>query len=121
GRVDRIGIPAARAGADRHRPADRKGRLMHERLSRMIDAFRPADGPPPATLLAFFRWCLRGAWPGLGVAGVTSALSGAAEVASAMLLGAVVDLAAGTADGRTLGDNWPLITLFVLFFVVIRP
>ncbi|WP_299358093.1 ABC transporter ATP-binding protein [uncultured Paracoccus sp.] len=94
---------------------------MHERLSRMIDAFRPADGPPPATLLAFFRWCLRGAWPGLGVAGVTSALSGAAEVASAMLLGAVVDLAAGTADGRTLGDNWPLITLFVLFFVVIRP
>ena len=34
---------------------------FHHRLGRLIDAFRPADGPPPATLLAFFRWCLSGA------------------------------------------------------------
>lgn len=33
---------------------------LHHRLGRLIDAFRPADGPPPATLLAFFRWCLAG-------------------------------------------------------------
>ena len=46
---------------------------MHSYFARMIDAFRPAEGPPPRTLLAFFRWCLSGAWPGLtiAVAGVT--------------------------------------------------
>ena len=38
---------------------------MHRLFARMIDAFRPADGPPPRKLLAFFRWCLSGAWPGL--------------------------------------------------------
>ncbi|MBV0891855.1 ABC transporter ATP-binding protein/permease [Paracoccus sp. Z118] len=94
---------------------------MHNWFARMIDAFRPAEGPPPDTLLAFFRWCLRGAWPGLSVAAVTSALSGAAEVASAWLLGAVVDIAAGTASGNALVDHWPLIALFAAFFVVIRP
>ena len=49
---------------------------LHHRLGRLIDAFRPADGPPPATLLAFFRWCLSGAWPGLGFAAIASALRG---------------------------------------------
>ena len=95
--------------------------MMHAYFARMIDAFRPADGPPPTTLMAFFRWCLTGAWPGLAVAGVTSALSGAAEVASATLLGAVVDLAAGTPEGRSLADHLPLIAVFVLFFVLVRP
>ena len=45
---------------------------LHQRFGRMVDAFRPADGPPPDTLLAFFRWCLSGAWRGLGVAAVAS-------------------------------------------------
>ena len=94
---------------------------LHHRLGRLIDAFRPAEGPPPATLLAFFRWCLTGAWPGLGVAGVASALSGAAEVASATLLGAVVDLAAGTPTESSLAQHLPLLAGFVLFFIVVRP
>ena len=64
---------------------------MHRLFERMIDAFRPAEGPPPRTLLAFFRWALSGAWPGLTVAALASALAGAAEVASATLLGMVVD------------------------------
>ena len=95
--------------------------MMHARFARMIDAFRPAEGPPPRTLLAFFRWCLTGAWPGLGVAGVASALSGAAEVASATLLGAVVDLAAGTPTESSLAQHLPLLAGFVLFFIVVRP
>ena len=61
--------------------------MMHAYFARMIDAFRPADGPPPRTLGAFFRWALSGAWPGLTLAAFASALSGAAEVASATLLG----------------------------------
>lgn len=28
---------------------------LHRRLGRIIDAFRPAEGPPPDTLLRFFR------------------------------------------------------------------
>lgn len=94
---------------------------LHARLGRMVDAFRPADGPPPRTLMAFFRWCLSGAWPGLGVAGVASAMGGAADVVSAMLLGLVVDAAASSAPGTFWADNWGLVAGFALFFLVIRP
>ncbi len=34
-----------------------------------IDPFAPASGPPPRSLLAFFRWCLQGAGGVLGLAG----------------------------------------------------
>ncbi|MDO5370492.1 ABC transporter ATP-binding protein [Paracoccus sp. (in: a-proteobacteria)] len=94
--------------------------MLHETFERMIDAFRPADGPPPRTLLAFFRWALSGAWGGLGVAAFASALSGAAEVASATLLGLVVD-AVAQSGGRTLVDHGWLIVGFVGFFLVLRP
>ena len=30
-----------------------------------VPAFARAEGPPPRDLLAFFRWCLSGAWPWL--------------------------------------------------------
>lgn len=94
---------------------------LHARLGRMVDAFRPADGPPPRTLMAFFRWCLSGAWPGLGVAAVASAMGGVADVVSAMLLGLVVDAVAGSAPGTFWADNWGLVAGFALFFLVIRP
>lgn len=94
---------------------------LHARLGRMVDAFRPADGPPPRTLMAFFRWCLSGAWPGLGVAAVASAMGGVADVVSAMLLGLVVDAVAGSAPGTFWTDNWGLVAGFALFFLVIRP
>ena len=93
---------------------------MHRTFERMIDAFRPADGPPPATLLAFFRWALKGAWPGLTVAAGASALSGAAEVASATLLGWVVDAVAQSGT-RTLADHGALIAAFAVFFMILRP
>ena len=93
---------------------------MHRTFERMIDAFRPADGPPPATLLAFFRWALKGAWPGLTVAAGASALSGAAEVASATLLGWVVDAVAQSGT-RTLADHGALIAAFAVFFLILRP
>jgi ATP-binding cassette subfamily B protein len=93
---------------------------LHQTFERLIDAFRPADGPPPRTLLAFFRWALSGAWGGLGVAAFASALSGAAEVASATLLGWVVD-AVAQSGGRTLADHGWLIAAFAGFFLIVRP
>ena len=93
---------------------------MHHLFERMIDAFRPADGPPPRTLGAFFRWALSGAWPGLTLAAFASALSGAAEVASATLLGMVVDAVAQSGT-RTLADHGGLIAAFVGFFLILRP
>ena len=94
---------------------------LHQRFGRMVDAFRPADGPPPDTLLAFFRWCLSGAWRGLGVAAVASAMGGAADVIAAMLLGRVVDAVSGTATAGFWAQNWLLITLFIAFFLILRP
>ncbi|KRW95322.1 ABC transporter ATP-binding protein [Paracoccus sp. MKU1] len=94
---------------------------MHDFFARMIDAFRPADGPPPRSLLAFFRWCLSGAWPGLTLAAVASALGGIADVVSAVLLGWVVDAVVSTPTDRIWADQGGLILGFVAFFLLIRP
>ncbi|MFO1163764.1 MAG: ABC transporter ATP-binding protein [Paracoccus sp. (in: a-proteobacteria)] len=94
---------------------------MHKYFARMIDAFRPAEGPPPRQLMAFFLWCLSGAWRGLGFASFTSALAGVADVASAVLLGAVVDAAVSTPPDQIWARQGLLILGFVLFFLVIRP
>ncbi|WP_419182514.1 ABC transporter ATP-binding protein [Paracoccus seriniphilus] len=90
-------------------------------FGRMVDAFRPAEGPPPSSLLAFFRWCLTGAGPGLGFAAMASALGGMADVISALLLGKVVDaVALGSADGFW-AQNGLLIATFAGFFLILRP
>ncbi|VDS07429.1 Putative multidrug export ATP-binding/permease protein [Paracoccus haematequi] len=94
---------------------------LHHRLGRLIDAFRPAEGPPPATLLAFFRWCLSGAWGGLGLAAVASALGGVADVVAAVLLGWVVDAIASGDPGAFWGQNGLLVAAFVGFFLLLRP
>ncbi|WP_410217232.1 ABC transporter ATP-binding protein [Paracoccus sp. (in: a-proteobacteria)] len=94
---------------------------LHARFGRMVDAFRPAEGPPPRTLLAFFRWCLSGAWPGLGFAAFASAMGGAADVVSALLLGLVVDAVTSSTPGSFWTDNGALIAGFAAFFLIIRP
>lgn len=94
---------------------------LHHRLGRIIDAFRPADGPPPATLLAFFRWCLAGAWGGLTLAGIASALGGVADVVAAVLLGWVVDAIATGQPETLFSQNGVLIATFVGFFLLLRP
>ncbi|WJS85138.1 ABC transporter ATP-binding protein [Paracoccus sp. TOH] len=94
---------------------------MHDVFARMIDAFRPAEGPPPRSLLAFFRWCLSGAWSGLAVAAVASALSGIADIVSAVLLGRVIDAVVTSTPATLVADKGGLILGFVLFFLVVRP
>ncbi|MCQ0970892.1 ABC transporter ATP-binding protein/permease [Paracoccus sp. TK19116] len=94
---------------------------LHRRLAAMVDAFRPADGPPPRTLMAFFGWCLSGAWGGLSVAGITSALAGVSDVVTAVLLGAVVDAVSGGSPTDGWGTQAGLIALFLGFFLIVRP
>ncbi|WP_415184473.1 ABC transporter ATP-binding protein [Phaeovulum sp.] len=91
------------------------------KVTSMIDAFRPADGPPPQLLGAFFRWCLKGAWPALWLAGGLSALAGSMEVVSALLLGWVIDAALASTPARVFADNWSLMAGFAAFYLIARP
>ncbi len=91
------------------------------RIAELIDAFQPADGPPPRTLAAFIRWALSGAWPMLGLAGLLSALAGALEVLAALVLGRVIDAAVTGDPGEFLAQNWLLVLGVAVFFVVLRP
>ncbi|MGL4281366.1 MAG: ABC transporter ATP-binding protein [Albidovulum sp.] len=87
----------------------------------MIDAFRPAEGPPPQSLGRFFLWCLSGAWGPLTLATVLSAIAGAMEVVTAWYLGRVVDSVQGGDPAQVFAENWPLYLGFALFLVVARP
>ncbi|WP_226780037.1 ABC transporter ATP-binding protein [Oceaniglobus trochenteri] len=91
------------------------------RLAGLIDAFRPADGAPPRTLGAFFRWNLEGSWKWLWIAGLLSALAGTAEVITAILLGAVIDAALDTGAATFFQDKLWMLVGVAVFFVVVRP
>ncbi len=86
-----------------------------------FDPFKPVDTAPPRTLGAFFRWCLGGSWPILGVAGFVSALAGTLEVISALLLGWVIDAALASEPGAIFTDNAWLLAAFVVFYLLVRP
>ena len=86
----------------------------------LIDPFAQADGPPPRTLVAFLRWCLRGSLGVIGVGGVVSATLGVAEILAAGILGAVIDAALATPAGF-FARHWPLLVAATVFFVVLRP
>ncbi|WP_127901199.1 ABC transporter ATP-binding protein [Solirhodobacter olei] len=86
-----------------------------------IDAFRPADGPPPRTLGAFFLWCFSGAWPALIWAAIISAAAGVLDVLAAMLLGTVIDTALKAGQAHVFQHEWPMLVLFAVFYLVIRP
>ncbi|MBV0913542.1 ABC transporter ATP-binding protein [Anianabacter salinae] len=92
------------------------------KLGNLIDAFRPADGPPPRTLGAFFLWCLGGAMPVLWVAAAISAVAGTLEVMTAMLLGIVIDAAVGSGSPASFfSTNWGLVAGVTAFFLILRP
>ncbi len=95
---------------------------MLTRLETMIDAFAPAKGAPPQSLWAFLRWCLSGAWPALIFAAVVSAMAGAMEAGTALILGGVVDSAVGNGPELFFSTtNLALIGGAIAFFLVARP
>jgi len=87
----------------------------------MIDAFLPAEGPPPSKLSAFLRWCLSGAWPVVWIAAAASALAGSMEVGAAWLLGRVIDSIVGADPATYAGEHLWLLFAFIVFYLVIRP
>ncbi len=94
---------------------------MIRQLADLIDAFRPADGPPPRTLMPFLAWALEGSWRWLWVAGGLSALAGTAEVVTAILLGAVIDRALGTGVTDFFAQNMTMLLGVAAFFLLLRP
>jgi len=91
-------------------------------LENWINPFRPADGPPPQTLGAFMRWCLSGAWPALWFAAAISAMAGALEAGTALILGLVIDATVSSGpDAFFDGRNTAMIILAVSFFLIARP
>ena len=110
---------AETAGAAPGRVPPRSGTTR--RLAASIDAFAPAEGPPPRTLWAFIRWAIGGAGPVLLAAAAVSALAGVTEVFSALVLGWVIDAALASEPGRIWADNGWLLAGFVAFFVILRP
>jgi ATP-binding cassette subfamily B protein len=89
--------------------------------SNLINAFDPAEGPPPRSLGAFMRWALSGSWWVLAGAAVISAAAGSLEVVTALILGAVIDTAVDNGPVDFILQNLGLIIQAVLFFVVVRP
>ncbi len=91
-------------------------------VANWINAFRPADGPPPRRLLSFLRWSLSGAVPVLIMAAVFSALAGGMEVVTAMILGKVVDASVASGPEHFFdGSNTAMLVGAVVFFLVARP
>jgi ATP-binding cassette subfamily B protein len=90
-------------------------------LGSLIDAFRPADGPPPQRLGPFMRWSLAGSWPMLVIAGILSSLAGVTEVVSALILGWVIDAAVNSGPTDFFAAHWSLVVWFLVFYLLLRP
>jgi len=88
---------------------------------RWINPFERAVGPPPQTLMAFLRWCLGGAMPVIGLGAFVSALAGLLEVATALMLGWVIDAAIGSDMQSYFSTNLWLLVGVGAFFVILRP
>jgi len=91
------------------------------RLGDLIDAFRPAEGPPPQTLGAFMHWGLKGSWAMLWLSGAVSAVSGVTEVVSALFIGWVVDAVVTTGPQQFMTEHGRLVGWFLVFYLLIRP
>ncbi|MEO1364994.1 MAG: ABC transporter ATP-binding protein, partial [Pseudomonadota bacterium] len=92
------------------------------KIENWINAFDRAEGPPPQTLWPFLRWCLSGGWPALWLAALCSAVAGALEAGTALILGMVIDATVQLgADGFFSVSNVGLIAGALAFFLIARP
>ncbi|MQQ08238.1 ATP-binding cassette domain-containing protein [Epibacterium sp. SM1979] len=91
-------------------------------IDKLINPFKPANGPPPRTLGAFMRWCLSGAWLALGLATLFSALAGAVEAGTAFILGMVIDRAIASGPDQFFNAaNIAALMAALGFFLLVRP
>ena len=93
-----------------------------KQIENWIEVLRPAKGPPPKTLGAFFRWCLSSAWPVIIFAALLSAGAGAMEAGTAYILGLVVDTVVGSGpENFYTAANLVMVAFAVIFFIIARP
>ena len=90
-------------------------------FSQWIKPFQPADGPPPTTLTAFMRWALKGSFLPVAAGSAVAIVSGLIEVASALILGMIIDAALAGSPAGFFADNVGLILGILIFFLVFRP
>ena len=68
------------------------------------------------------RWCLSGAWPALWLAAAVSALAGALEAGTALILGWVIDATVASGPEAFFdGTNTFVIVASIAFFLLARP
>ena len=91
------------------------------RPENLIDPFLRTEDPPPRTLGAFFRWCLAGAFPTLALAAALSALAGGLEVATALMLGLVIDGALEAGREAVFAEQGWILAGVAAFFLLARP
>jgi ATP-binding cassette subfamily B protein len=95
---------------------------MRVKPSEMIDPFRPAEGEPPHTLMAFVFWCLSGAGRVIVLAAVVSALAGITETGTAWVLGRVIDtVVTHGRDALFTAENFGVFAMALGFFLLARP
>ena len=89
--------------------------------SNWINYLAPASGPPPSTVMAFFRWALAGSMPALWLSGLASVLAGVVEVSAVLMLGVLVDAALATSPQNPMSNQVWLLVAGVAFFLLARP
>ncbi|SMX32444.1 ABC transporter ATP-binding protein [Maliponia aquimaris] len=91
------------------------------KMSDWINAFAPAEGPPPRQLRPFLVWALRGSGPALVFAGLISIAAGIVEVLAALVLGWVVDAALNSPPEAVFSGNVGTLVFALAFFLLARP
>ncbi|MEM6825526.1 MAG: ABC transporter ATP-binding protein [Pseudomonadota bacterium] len=94
---------------------------LPDRLTRLIDPYAEADGPPPQTFGAFSRWALGGTWGAIFWSGVIVVLAALIEVSTAWFTGWAIDRAEAAGPGTFWG---PFATVFVVgavMLLILRP
>ncbi len=89
--------------------------------STWIDAFSPAKGPLPGTLMAFLIWAFRGSFRFMALGGFVSVIAGVLEVLTALILGRLIDVALATSPDSFFGSNSAMLLGVVVFFLILRP
>ncbi|MEJ6396576.1 ABC transporter ATP-binding protein [Yoonia sp. 208BN28-4] len=91
------------------------------KITDWISPFAAADGPPPKTMGAFMHWGLRGSYTAIGAGSAVSVIAGMIEVASALLLGLIIDAALASNADSYFVDNAGLLLGVFAFFLLFRP
>ena len=94
---------------------------LSERLTRLIDPYAEAEGPPPRTFGAFSRWALAGAWPAIFWSGVIIVFAALVEVSTAWFTGWAIDRAEAAGTGDFWGPFAVVLVVGFLMLMIIRP